>query len=261
LENIPSLNLCHKSPPEHDDPFLLNARTQPASINDQVIHLDSFFSTGLSCLLIVLSFFLNNVIMKKIAILAILVFFFVVSAYSQVTKGNWMVGGTIGLTSDKMNQSDAEKETVTQFTFAPQAGYFIIDKFAAGLRFDIMAETDKVHNPVNSYSTAQTDYAFGPFLRYYFLSPEKMANVFFEAGDQYFIGVPHNGTSITYTSNDFNIAAGPVIFLNSSVGLEWSIGYTWTKGIKNVGGTKNSFQTGIGLQIHLEKDDKDILNQ
>jgi hypothetical protein len=54
----------------------------------------------------------------------------------------------------------------------------------------------------------------------------------------------HDGT--------FFINAGPVIFLNSSVGVEFTIGYSSTH-IKGNNDNNNVFQTGIGFQIHLEK--------
>ena len=58
-------------------------------------------------------------------------------------------------------------------------------------------------------------------------------------------------------SNTFNALVGPVIYLNTSVGLEFLVGYySTTETIKQIGEIttkQNGFQFSIGFQIHLEK--------
>ncbi len=53
----------------------------------------------------------------------------------------------------------------------------------------------------------------------------------------------------------FSIMAGPEIFFNSSVGMEFLLGYSYSKedveqANKEV---RKGFQIGIGFQIHLQK--------
>lgn len=47
---------------------------------------------------------------------------------------------------------------------------------------------------------------------------------------------------------------GPVIFLNSSVAVEFSIGYSSTKFDDGVNSKRNIITSGLGLQFYLEKE-------
>jgi hypothetical protein len=60
------------------------------------------------------------------------------------------------------------------------------------------------------------------------------------------------GFSANYKMNTLAINAGPVIYLNKAVGLEFLLGYSTTKFVK-YDGWNSSLQLGIGLQVHLEK--------
>lgn len=57
------------------------------------------------------------------------------------------------------------------------------------------------------------------------------------------------------TNNTFSASVGPVIYFNSSVGLEFLLGfYRRNEKVKEVFETiQEGFQIGIGFQIHLEK--------
>jgi hypothetical protein len=67
--------------------------------------------------------------MKKIAIFTIAIFIGAVKSNSQITKKNWMVGGSGRLASQKetLNSSEAKGFTIE---LSPNVGYFFIDKFA-----------------------------------------------------------------------------------------------------------------------------------
>ncbi len=63
-----------------------------------------------------------------------------------------------------------------------------------------------------------------------------------------------NAYTTNIASNQFTFSAGPVIYFNTSVGIEFLLNYT-SFGNNYVTSTRsNSFGVGIGLQIHLEKD-------
>jgi hypothetical protein len=57
--------------------------------------------------------------------------------------------------------------------------------------------------------------------------------------------------------NTFSASAGPVIYFNSSVGMEFLLGYYSRKEVIQQNGDiinhQKGFQIGIGFQIHLEK--------
>lgn len=72
-------------------------------------------------------------------------------------------------------------------------------------------------------------FGFGPFLRYYFLGVNKQFNVHTDGSYQYNIeqsggfsssnSTPDPVPITQYSKNTFSIAAGPVIYFNTSVGL------------------------------------------
>jgi len=179
--------------------------------------------------------------MKKTILLFLIASIFYNDADCQITKDNWMVGGNanISLQQEKLNQSN-----ITGFTIkaAPDIGYFIVDKFAVGVKTNLSYNYVKFNGPGNK----NTLLGFGPLLRYYFLSTENRINIFAESAYQY--STDFHG----HSRNDFSFSAGPVIYFNTSVGLEFTFNYDTFKG--TISGSANTLSFGIGFQIHLEKD-------
>lgn len=137
----------------------------------------------------------------------------------------------------------------TQININPLIGYFIADRFAIGLfgTYDFVSEKYE-----NGNKATYSNFGFGPFIRYYILPVESRVNILFEGNG----GFNKQGSSSTSSKSNFiyyNFLAGPVIFLNSSVGLEFLIGY---KGFNdNESNTrKSSINFSIGFQYHLEKE-------
>ena len=183
----------------------------------------------------------------------------------QITKNNWLVGG-MGLFSSTTFKNDFGLQThrATNLQLTPAIGYFFIDKFAGGLKLNFSTSRNKNIYDGAGYNLAKNNtYGFGPFIRYYFLNTDKPFNLLIDGSYQYNIerggGVSTGDDTpipipITqYTKNTFSIAAGPVIYFNTSIGLEFLVGYTTSKYIQNNRGN-NSVQVGLGLQVHLEKD-------
>ncbi len=177
--------------------------------------------------------------MKIKTIIAVLLFSSLANA--QITKGNWMVGGNAFFdnTTSKDNGGN-EYPSTTQIIIAPNIGYFIYDKFSTGLG------TRLYYAKTKGNSSSNSGFGIGPFVRYYFLKPEKTINVLIEANYSY---------NKDFNQSDFNTSygfkAGPVIYFNSSVGLELLAKYEHTYSSDSY--TSNSFQIGLGFQIHLEK--------
>ncbi|MBN8720171.1 MAG: outer membrane beta-barrel protein [Sediminibacterium magnilacihabitans] len=190
-------------------------------------------------------------------VLTIVIFVLIsMSAKSQVTKGNWLLGGTVNFSSSKTATSypTPTQETdvdITNVTASPTIGYFLMDKFAAGLKQSFSWNKAQVATSGGLSSNIRR-YTIGPFFRYYFLDAEKPFNLFTEASYQ--LGVISN-TPQTGSIKLLSVAAGPVIYFNSSVGLEFTIGYSQRS--EEIKGSykedKKSFQIGIGFQIHLNK--------
>ena len=181
--------------------------------------------------------------MKKITILSVAILLFAFSANSQVTKGNWLVGGNANFSKDK-TKGPLGSSNETRFILSPDIGYFLANKFAVGVNFSL----DRFDYTLNENNNHSTSYLFGPFARYYFLPTDKQVNVF--AGGSYQLNIQSPGGSST---NRYSFFAGPVIFFNSSVGLEFTVNYS---SLTYSGSTTNTFQIGAGFQIHLEKEKK-----
>ncbi|MGN6540899.1 MAG: outer membrane beta-barrel protein [Ginsengibacter sp.] len=182
--------------------------------------------------------------MKK-TILLILISFSFYHGNSQITKDNWLVGGNASFSQLQSASTSAAKYKQTNFQITPLVGYFLKDKFAVGLN----PSFTYVSNNVGSTSTIIN---IGPFVRYYFLNPENTINLFAETGYAYG-SITGKGQEKGQHLNTFSFSGGPVVYFNTSVGLEFILSYSTTK-VKSFSGANNEIKFGIGFQIHLEKD-------
>ena len=173
--------------------------------------------------------------MKINKILFIATLFVAFTSNAQIDKGNWMMGGGATFSSSKNKYEDTTSKS-TGFQIRPIIGYFVIDKLAVGTSGEL-SFVSRLNN--NSYG-------IGPFIRYYFLEKDKSINIFSEVSYEF-----SSITQIHTKVENFNVKAGTVFFLNSSVGLEVALNYLNQK--VNDGTQNNNIYLGIGFQIHLEK--------
>lgn len=185
--------------------------------------------------------------MKKITFLILILSLFS-QLHSQIKKGDWLFGGTATFSSSK-SSSDLGSNSEISAQVDGNAGYFLIDKLVAGLSPEISWDNFKTNSNSKDVSTRLS---IGPFVRYYFLPSDQRVNFFAGAGYAYGISKVSNQNSLN--SNSLSVSGGPVIFLNTSVGLELSVGYTSTKVNDDSNTKKNVVQVGIGLQFYLEKE-------
>ncbi len=173
------------------------------------------------------------------------------TAMSQINKGQFLVGGNTSFASLKNEGANVASYKTINFFVSPTIGYFIIPKFVGGLRLNFSVYKQKI--PVSSYK--QTNISLSPFIRYYLLSQKQTFNVLVDASYINYKSksrIQSSPTPIEKT-NGYNISVGPSIFLNEHVALEFLLGYKQTK-VKNIGDNKTTtFNTGLGLQIHLGK--------
>ena len=173
---------------------------------------------------------------------------------AQLDKGIWLVGGTGKFYSYISENSSAIYNTenrYTQIDLSPAIGYFVIDKLAFGLRPTFSSIKGKVTS-AGGLSTNVQKYLIGPFSRYYFLSNENNYNIVTDLSYQFgFFG----GGLAKGKLSTFSALLGPVIYFNTSIGLEFLLGYSYSnedveQANKEI---RKGFQIGIGFQIHLEK--------
>ena len=172
--------------------------------------------------------------MKKV-LLAAIVLMSAQAGFSQISKGNWLVGGSAGFASEK--QGDFKTTTVN---ISPDAGYFFIDHFAAGLRVGFTSAKETGTDAVSAFAVA-------PFARYYFLPTAQTVNVFAD-GEYGFGSAKSSGVSASV--NEFKISAGPAVFVSPSVALEFAL-YYQSMGGKYYVERANTFGLNIGFQVHL----------
>jgi hypothetical protein len=189
---------------------------------------------------------------SSISILFALSFFLIrQNVNAQLSTGTWLVGGAgkfysySDVISSATNNVDGK---FTQVDLSIGVGYFPLDKLAVGLRPSFYSYKGEV----SAFGTTnQQRYWIGPFARYYFLDDGSPNNVLVDASFQlgFYGGAP------TGQLRTFSAAAGPVIFFNSSVGLEILFGYAYSKDEQKGASTeiRKGFQIGAGFQFHLEK--------
>lgn len=184
--------------------------------------------------------------MKQIVFLKIFILFLAVNSNGQITKKNWIVGGSGRLAFQKQTLNGSEAKG-TNISVLPTAGYFFIDKFAGGLKARLAFDRVEFNGGVSKV----TQFGVGPFFRYYFLDPDNRINLFAETAYQYLHFSGNNASS--NSANVFTFSAGPVIYFNTSVGIEFTANYELYDN-KDAGTNAKTFFLSIGFQIHLEKE-------
>jgi len=182
--------------------------------------------------------------MRKKILLIIIAFTFYTQANCQITQGNWLVGGNATFSRLQSSSTAAAQFKQTSLAISPLIGYFLKDKFAVGIKPSLLYGSNNVAN-------TNTIISVGPFVRYYFLNPENILNLFAE-GSYAYGSITGKGQGIGQRLNIFSFSGGPVLYFNSSVGLEFIIAYSASKVI-GFRGRNNEIKLGLGFQIHLEK--------
>ncbi len=189
--------------------------------------------------------------MKKTTLFTLTILF-VFAANSQITKGNWLMGGSASFASIRYNVL-GEKTKRTDISLAPAIGYFFADKVAGGLKLDFSLSKYGAESINGDFIyTTNNRYVAGPFLRYYFLEEAQPVNLFAEGNFAYGIGKANQSTT-TDKFYKYSLFAGPAVYFNSSVALEFTLGYYHFKEV-GFDADNSTLMFGIGLQIHLEKD-------
>lgn len=156
-----------------------------------------------------------------------------------------MVGGSGSFISEKQYSNSVESVYKTyRYNLDTDIGYFFINKLATGLKISYEGFSPKFEGANNS-----SLYSLGPYARYYFLNPEKNYNLFIESS--YLVGAYASG-DFKNNSREFNVSAGPTIYFNSSVGLEFFVQYSDFR-FKEGDSFNRRMLVGIGFQIYLEK--------
>lgn len=192
-------------------------------------------------------------LMKKNAFFTILILFFGLHSYTQVTKGYWLVGGNINYSSTNFKNYYSSQSQEINIKANTNVGYFILTQFSLGLK-----------TRIGYFSTTQTgfgkstqyDFNLGPFVRYYFLKNEHRCNFLAETFYQYGFNLYNNDAAISSVNSQkstLGIQTGAEIYFNTSIAVELLIGYDKENYVDNKG-SNSAVRFGIGLQAHLIKE-------
>lgn len=181
----------------------------------------------------------------RTTILFVIVFACFHPAVAQINKGQFLIGGDMSYRSQKIHLGSQDR--LKQFLLNANAGYFVINKLALGLRTGIITSSFKIESQdVHNRSTSLT---VAPFARYYFLQVKPKWNVFADAA--YVTGSDKSkNANLTVTQRSsftgYDVKAGPVYFINKHVALELTAGIQHRSNIQ-----ENIFVSAFGLQVHL----------
>jgi len=188
--------------------------------------------------------------MKTIILLSFLLAL-TATAFTQISKGQFLIGGNINFESTKDENSVNGTHESTNYFISPNIGYFIINKMAIGLRIDFRSYNSKSQNLETHYINT----SISPFLRYYFLPLQRKVNAFIDASYIHDKSKWSSDSNPAYfvKTKGYYFSGGPSIFLTDQIALEFTLGYRHTKS-DDFGDTRvNKFSSGFGLQIHFGK--------
>ena len=184
--------------------------------------------------------------MKTIKLFFIATILFTLSANAQITKGNWMVGGTGNFESNNIETNIKSSNTTSTQTgkglfLQPNVGYFLANKFAVGLSPNLSISFSNDDKTITSY-------AVGGFARYYLLKAEKLINIVTQI--EYSYSPPQRNSSV----ENLGFKAGPALFFNESVALELTLNYKITNFDSEFRTSEaKTIKKGLGLQVQLKK--------
>ncbi len=187
---------------------------------------------------------------------------------SQVDKGSFLVGGSLGFNSSKTKynyysnpplQAPEFKETSINIT--PNASYFVLKGLALGITpsYSYTYETES-----GSVSPLKTHiFSIGPMVRYYYMLDKWaiFSHLSYNFGWETLKGFTFNQFTGTNqyatqksTTGNFKGGIGATYFLNNKVGIEGLVFYQQNN-VSQPGLDSNSpsINFNIGLQVFLSK--------
>lgn len=175
--------------------------------------------------------------MKKLLLTAIAVSF-CIGSYAQTEKGKIIVGGTIGIHSNKIN-SQATTQKATSLNIGPSIGLFVGKNVAVGLGLEYVINKNKPYSyttdfnglPYTTKTNGNKSKAMGiaPFFRYYWDLHERV-KLFGQANTAFYWGKSNtlipDGTEIKSVDNTTvigNIQPGIAIFPTKRIAIELKV--------------------------------------
>jgi len=141
--------------------------------------------------------------MKRTVLIFLVVLSGTVSASAQV-----YLGGSFGLSSTVAKSGPGSETTAVSFTFAPEAGYSLTDKFDLGLSI-LLGSTS------NSANQTTIAYAFAPYVRYSLIEFDRF-RVLGKAASSIGGGTTKYGETSKAITTAFRLSVSPILMYDLS---------------------------------------------
>lgn len=163
-------------------------------------------------------------------------FIFTSSLFSQIEKGNWMLGSNIAVSKIEINKSN----TVIDMFLSPSAYLFLSDRFALGAGLDMNYKYSRTDTNASNFN-----WGVGPAMRYYFYKKDK-------GGAFGNLKLYFGGNKDANSSFNPELNFGYDFVLNDFLALEVFTGYGVVIPFKGSDLT-HKIPFGIGFQIFLTR--------
>ncbi len=179
---------------------------------------------------------------KTIVLLTASIFLLSLPSFSQIEKGNLLVGGDIANFDIGLKKGSAFSMNID-----PKLAFFIKDNTAVGAYIDFGLQT------LPGSTGTNTSYGIGALARYYLsdkntVSPLRHSRIFFEGN----VGISGKNVPGGSNTNGLGIGIGPgfAYFITPNVGLETLLKYNGLLGFGNAT-TQGDLNLNVGFQIYL----------
>ncbi len=98
--------------------------------------------------------------------LVVLLFAGVLTAQAQTDQGSLMVGGGLSFSSSTFKSGTTTSDPVTSFSITPRVGYFIADRFVAGLQLGYSTANYNLFDDDEDEGNTRA-LSIGPYVRYF----------------------------------------------------------------------------------------------
>lgn len=175
------------------------------------------------------------------------------STFGQFNQGRILAGGSVSFSAttgkSEVNGTTTTNGRSTDFTFAPNGGYFIMNNLAVGAALSLTLGSFKADG--SDVKTNETTAQILPFVRYY-LDP----GIFFQlmAGGGSYTRKSKNPTLSTtnkFSIFTWSIGAGYAYFLNDYVAIEPILSYS-SYAIKSKQTKNRDISSGIAFALALQ---------
>ncbi len=200
--------------------------------------------------------------MKKSFLTTVALFTTIAVSNAQTEKGKFLIGGQLNLTgTNSSNSSTNSTSNTLGFQISPNAGYFVANNFAIGIRANFGTIINNNNQPAGFNSIYRNNnnslnYGIGLFSRYYVKVVNNFSffidgHLFYNHTFQKTESRDGNGYGYNYSYHTntagVNIAPGFVYFVTPKLGIETTLGRLYYN--YSAAGTSDAHAYGFNMNV------------